>query len=205
MALAPVDLPIDLARPIPDRIARFLDDAAMLIDRFIDVHKDNPVAGFVPSDYVLVYRVLESLRQSPIAAGLEFCEWGSGMGVIADLASMLGFNAVGIEIERRLVESARELAAAFRLPVQFACGSYVPDDYVPDVDDDPSHVMTLEPGRAAYDELGLDPSDFDVIFAYPWPGEDDVVTSLFEQAAARGAVLLTFHGQDGVLLRRKVR
>ena len=50
-----------------------------------------------------------------------------------------------------------------------------------------------------------EPNDFDCIFAYPWPGEDDVVTSIFDAYAARGAVLLTFHGQDGLIARRKSR
>jgi hypothetical protein len=205
MALAPFDLPFDASRPIPQRVRTFLDDAAARIDAFIEQYKDDPVAGFVPSDYEAVYRAFAALRQSPSAGGDEFCEWGSGIGVITCLAAMLGYDAVGIEIDKRLVAASRKFAAKYRLPVQFVCGSYVPNDYRPPEDDDPSHVMTMDQGRAAYDELGLDPDDFEVIFAYPWPGEDDVVTSLFDDCAARGAILITFHGQDGLMLRRKTR
>jgi hypothetical protein len=89
--------------------------------------------------------------------------------------------------------------------VEFVHGSYVPDGHESEHDFDESHVMTLEQGHAAYEELGLDPDDFDCIFAYPWPGEDDVVTAVFDRYASRGALLMTFHGQDGMLIRRKVR
>jgi len=204
MSLATLAIEVNHHRPIPAKVREFLADAALRIDAFIEEHKDNPVAGFVPSDYEQVYRALASLRESA-ACGEEFCEWGSGIGVIACLAAMLGFDAVGIEIDQRLVSTSCKLAADYQLPVQLARGSYVPDDFRAEEDFDDSHVMTLEHGRAAYEELGLGPDDFEVIFAYPWPGEDDVVTSLFDRCAARGAVLVTFHGQDGLLLRRKVR
>lgn len=204
MALASLEIKLDHQRPIPEKVREFLADAAVRIDAFIEEYKDDPVAGFVPSDYEVVYQALASLRESG-AGGDEFCEWGSGLGIIAGLAAMLGYDSVGIEIDRRLVLASRQLAADYHLPVQLIQGSYVPDDFRPEEDADESHVMTLEHGRAAYEELGLDPDDFEVIFAYPWPGEDDVVTALFDQCAARGAVLMTFHGQDGLWLRRKVR
>ena len=41
--------------------------------------------------------------------------------------------------------------------------------------------------------------------AYPWPGEEQVIFDLFTDYAAVGALLLTYHGQDGVRLARKVR
>ena len=203
MALASLDLVIDPSRPIPPRVQDFLADASARVEAFIDSTLDDPVAGFVPSNYPMVYRALEAVRDH--AAGKEFCEWGSGLGVIACMASMLGFDAVGIEIEPRLVAESASLARDHQLNVQFVRGSYVPDGDVPEQESDEAHVMTLEPGRAAYEELGLDVDDFDCIFAYPWPGEDDVVTNIFKRHAARGAVLVTYHGQDGLLVRRKVR
>lgn len=202
MALALLDLAIDHSRPVPSRVRGFLDDAARRVEQFIEGTLDDPVAGFVPSDYVMVYRMLEAVRGQ---TGPEFCEWGSGLGVITCLAAMLGFDAVGIEIEPRLVDASRRLALDHALNVEIVCGSYVPDGHVPVVELEGDYVMTLEHGRAAYEELGLDPDDFDCIFAYPWPGEDDVVTELFHRYAARGAVLVTFHGQDGLLVRRKVK
>lgn len=190
---------------VPPRVQQFIAAAAARTDQFIERHKDHPAAGFVPSDYVQVYRALRNMHneEAGLLPGHSFCEWGSGMGVIATLAAMIGFDSIGIEIDARLVQESQQLAHAHNVPVQFICGSYVPDGHHCEEDFDESHVMTLEQGRAAYDELGMEPDDFDCIFAYPWPGEDDVVTAIFDRYAARGAVLVTYHGQDGLLVRRK--
>jgi hypothetical protein len=99
VALALLDPAIDQSRPIPTRVRGVLEDAAVRVEQFIEGTLDDPVAGFVPSDYDLVYRTLEMVRNQ---TGPEFCEWGSGLGVITCLAAMLGFDAVGIEIEPRL-------------------------------------------------------------------------------------------------------
>lgn len=201
-ALSIVDLAIDQSRPVPTRVQGFLDDAMNRVEQFIEENLDDPIATFVPSDYAMVYRALAAVRDQ---SGPEFCEWGSGLGVIACLAAMLGFDAVGIEIEQRLIDASRALAKDHKLNVEFFCGSYVPDGHVPAMELENDSVMTIEHGRAAYDELGLDPDDFDCIFAYPWPGEDDVITELFDRYAARGSLLVSYHGQDGLMVRRKVR
>ncbi len=54
-------------------------------------------------------------------------------------------------------------------------------------------------------DLDLEPEDFDLVYAYPWPGEEKVIFDLFESCASVGALLLTFHSQDGLRLQRKVR
>ena len=52
--------------------------------------------------------------------------------------------------------------------------------------------------------LGLEVRDFDLIFAYPWPNDEELTASLFERFAAPGALLLTYDETDAVRLRRKV-
>jgi hypothetical protein len=56
----------------------------------------------------------------------------------------------------------------------------------------------------AYQQLGLGPDEFDLIFAYPWPDEERVTDNLFEHYAAEGAVLLTYHGVEDLRFRRKL-
>ena len=51
---------------------------------------------------------------------------------------------------------------------------------------------------------GLTPDDLDVVYAYPWPDEEAVTAELFERYAGTGAILLTYHGGDGIRARRKV-
>ena len=46
-------------------------------------------------------------------------EWGSGLGVIACLASCAGFDAVGIEIEPKLVEMSKDIAHDHKIDAEF--------------------------------------------------------------------------------------
>jgi hypothetical protein len=151
---------------------------------------------------VPVFLALQALRQHEPQA-LRLLEWGSGFGVVTGLAAWLGFDAHGIEIDATLVRAAEQLLAAHRLRATFACGSFVPDDY-----DAGRHVdletRTVLGHPAAYDELGRDLDDFDVVFAYPWPTEEALYCDLFHRRADHGAVLITYSRQEGVRAYRKL-
>ena len=138
--------------------------------------------AFVPSDFTAAYLALRALEESDLAPGRSFCEWGSGFGVAACLAAMLDFDACGIEAEEELVECARRLADDYGLPVQFACGSFLPAGKVADGE----YAWLITDGRCGHRELGLDPEDFDVIYAYPWPDEERLTAELFAQRGAAG-------------------
>ena len=58
-------------------------------------------------------------------------------------------------------------------------------------------------GADAYEDLGLDVDDFGLIFAYPWPGDEQVLEDLFDQYAATDSVLLTFHGIEDLKVQIK--
>lgn len=189
---------------IPPRVAGLIADALERIAAFDD-ERPAAIPAFIPSDFEQVYRALAAVQAAGLAAGHRFIEWGSGIGAITCLAERLGFDAVGIEIEPALVEMAESLAAAHGIEVQFACGSFLPPGAEPRIDHLASIAWLATDGPDGYAELDLDPDDFDVVFAYPWPGEEQVIFDLFADCAAVGALLLTFHGQDGVRLQRKVR
>ncbi len=186
---------------VPHDVRTFLGEAERRIEEF---NGECRVPGFIPSDYGRVYRVLRDLAAGSLAPGTRFCEFGSGFGVVAGLAAMLGFDASGIEIEPELVDAARQLADDFALPVEFVCGSFIPPGGE-DCADGVRNTFSWLTVHAddAYGELGLDPDDFDVIFAYPWPDEESVIERLFDRYAGVGAVLVTFHGGDDIRLRRK--
>ncbi len=126
---------------------------------------------------------------------------------------MLGFEVCGIEIERCLVDASRRLADDFGLLVEFVHGSFVPsgaeayaeEAYAEEAyaDNNVVSFWLATDADDAYDELGLDPNDFDVVFAYPWPGEEGLIASLFEKYAAEEALLLMYDNFNSVL-RRKV-
>ena len=207
--MAPVDIDISInGSVLPDDVVAFLREADLRVSQFV---KNSPlrVTGFVPSDFVTVYHSLRAITEANLARGTSLCEWGSGFGVVASLAAMLEFKASGIEVERGLVDASRRLADDFGLPVEFVHGSFVPSGAEADVEEAYADTSTeyfwlVTDADDAYDELGLDPDDFDVVFAYPWPGEECLITSLFENYAADGALLLTYNQYDSLQLQRNV-
>ena len=44
--------------------------------------------------------------------------------------------------------------------------------------------------------------EFDLVFAYPWPDEEALIEGLFEGHARAGAMLLTYHADSTLRLRR---
>ncbi len=196
-----VDLTLSInAAPLPRDVRAFLREADRRIERF---QIERTIPGFVPSDFARAYGALRALAAGDVARGNLFCEWGSGFGVVACLAAMLDFDAYGIEIEDELVDAAQRLAEDFGLPVEFVCGSFIPRGGAACLDaGDEFAWLTTDEGNPL-EELGLDPEDFDVVFAYPWPDEEDVVAALFERHAGAGALLVTYHEGENLYLRRK--
>ena len=187
----------------PDEVRTFLADADRRVEEFQEAHVRDPIPGFVPCDFERVYEGLRTIVGKGMAPGASFLELGSGMGVVACLAAMLDMESTGIEIEPELVAASEELATVHGLEVEFVCGSYVPTggDWLTD---EVEEFAWIESGGAdAYELLGLDLDDFDLVFAYPWPGEESLVRELFDAYGAGGAMLLTFNGVEDLRLYRK--
>ncbi len=203
MRLIDLDLPVRAGEAVlPRDVRAFLREAERRIERF---QATSRVPGFVPGDYVGTYHVLQYLEATNLAPGTRFCEWGSGFGVVTCLAAMLGFEAYGIEIAAELVDAARELAADFDLPVQFARDSFIPVGGEVCLDADGAFSWLTTDAGGAEEEFGLAVDDFDIIGVYPWPDEMRVMGELFRRYAAVGAVLVTYDGIEGFRLRRKIR
>lgn len=201
MALEDVEVIID-TRVVPDDVRAFIADADQRIEAWMTDQAKRTPLGFVPSDFIRVYAALHDIVERGLAPGRSLLEWGSGFGVVASMATWLDLDAHGIEIIPDLVEASEQLASDHELPSQFHVGSFVPSegeeltDAVPD-----SHW--LETGRAAYGEIGLDIDDFDIVFAYPWPGEEEVTAALFERYGQDDGILVTYHGYEGIKVRRR--
>lgn len=193
---------------LPDDVLAFLREADSRVSQFVHNHPIC-VTGFVPSNFVTVYRGLQAITKANLASGPSLCEWGSGFGVVSSLAAMLEFNVCGIEIDGGLVDVSRRLADDFALPVEFVHGSFIPpgaEAYAEEAcaANDGKYFWLVTDADDAYGELGLDPDDFDVVFSYPWPGEECLITTLFEKYAAEEALLLLYDCYDSLRLVRKV-
>ena len=204
MAVVELELPIP-REPLPHEIEEFLDEAGSRVDEYLQTVRVRQ-SSFVPSDFHVVYDALRIVVERNLAPGHRFCEWGSGLGVVACLASLLEFDSCGIEIQEHLVDAARELADEFELSVDFIAGSFVPSGGESRVDESfqvDAHWIDGEADHS-YDELGIAPDEFDVFFAYPWPGEEHVISELFDFCAAEGALLVMYTAMDGVRMQRKM-
>lgn len=153
---------------IPDSVRRLIHAAA--VER-----KGVNCFDFVPSDYEAVWKVLCEIRgRFEESAEPSFCEWGSGLGVVTGMAEILGFRALGIEIDATLAEQSRELLTSQGLKATIVTGSY------------------LEMLHTA-----------DVIFVYCWPSRMVETEQHFIDAAPENTLLLICHGASDVRCRTK--
>ena len=172
-----------------------------LRDRLLALPGDDR-RGYVGSELTAVDRVLSRIQAEDLMRGPLFCEWGSGLGGVCGVAALCGFTALGIEIQGELVHCARSLAEDLQLSSVFAEGTFLlPGDE--DLAASATHTQLAFDGHA-WDELELAPEDCDVVFAYPWPGEEALMDGLFARHASPDALLLTFHDRDRVLVQRKL-
>jgi predicted RNA methylase len=188
------------ARPVPEAVRTALFAAAEEVHaRHARGARAARFDTFVPTDYAAAFTELVGLR--PRAD--RFVELGAGAGVVTILADLLGYEAYGIEIDPRLVEEARHLAAQFSSRAEFVQGSFFPPGERDRVELlDPTFHTETE-GRDAWAELGLELRDFDLIYSYPWPGEEDLHDELFRRHARRGAWLLRYGSRDGFVVRQR--
>lgn len=188
------------AEPGPElraRLRRVCEEGWDLFDRFDHDVRQHGFHPFVAADYETVLAALVSVR----APGMRFLEWGSATGVITIMADLLGFDAYGIELDGGLVEQARDLARRTGSAATFTAGSFLPTGYTWTDPAGDHRLGTIGRGDSGYLKLGMALEDFDVVFGYPWAGEEPMMLDLMRAYGGAGARLL-LHGADGVTVHR---
>ena len=163
-------------------------------DRFALEVREQHFHPFVAADYEVVLKALSAHR----GPGLRFLEWGSASGVITIMADLLGFEAYGIELDSSLVATARGLAEKFGSGARFAAGSFLPTGYRWRPSDGDGRTGTVGAGTSGYLQLGRSLDDFDVVFGYPWGGEEAMMLDLMASYGRPDALLLLHTVNDGV-------
>lgn len=189
------------AGALPAEVRAFLADADARIDTFFEQRRHLEKIGFYPSDYELGYRMLKALRTDERQV---MCEWGSGFGVVAGLAAMLGYDATAIEIDARLNVLARAFLADHELDVRLLEGSFIPEDYARTERLSDLETITVMTGADVYGDSDVEVEDFEIVFAYPWPNEEPQYCDMFDRFADYGAVLVTYSLSEGMRVYRKV-
>lgn len=190
--LRPAEAVLDPALRV--RLTALFRDGRDLWERFdVDVRR-REWHPFVPGNYESILGAVLAHRGSRPAG--KFLEWGSGMGVVTIMADLLGFEAYGIELDADLVRVARELAARHGSDARFVQGSFLPADYRWRSLSGDERTGTIGAGESAYPELGCLLEDFDLVFAYPWDGEEALMRDLMERHGNRRGSFLV-QGSEG--------
>ena len=175
------------------QLAALVDEGWEIFERFDADVRQKRFHPFVAADYD---RVLATLR-TVCAPGLRFVEWGSATGVIAIMASLLGCESYGIELDPSLVRVARQLAARFGSSATFAEASFLPAGYRWRPSTGDGRQGTIGDGPSAYPIIGHALDEFDLVYAYPWGGEEPLMLDVMRTYGRPGARLL-MHGDGGV-------
>jgi hypothetical protein len=196
---------------VPDLIVDYLVEADRRIDELFDSERNKRTPKFIPSNHELFYAALAYITERDMPLGRVYCEWGSGVGVGTCIASLLGYEAYGIEIEPSLADMSRDLAADSGIDVEIIEGSYIPDGFESygGVGGEglvlPENFIGGEAGGAApsYEGMTFATDEIDVFFVYPWPGEQEFMQELFGALACEGAILIAYYGDNEICAYRK--
>ena len=195
---------------IPDKVITMLAEAEQRCDAFFEAGLDRRYPRYLPSNPEKVFAAIATLKESGLLRGKVFCEWGSGFGIATCMASLIGFEAYGIEIEDGLVKLSTELARDLSIPAEYLCTSYLPEGYeecegIGGKDLLPPQATTS--GGAIIDTTplydGLDPGEVDLFFVYPWPGQEEFMMDLFDEIASEDAILLIYQADGETTVHRQ--
>ncbi|RMF43470.1 MAG: hypothetical protein D6753_05020 [Planctomycetota bacterium] len=136
-------------------------------------------------------------------SGLRFVEWGCGFGGVTGAAALLGMQAVGIEAQDFLCRQAARLWQDHAVAATVWSGNFLPRGaenlWLPH---EPRVALDVS-APDVYEKTGTSPQDFDLFFAYPWPGEERFIERVFDEFARGGAYLLLYRGPYHLELWRK--
>jgi hypothetical protein len=187
-----------LDRELNARIDTLCEEGREYWHRFDAEVRQDDWHPFVPADYDAVRAALVSLRKP----GRRFLEWGSATGVITIMADLLGFDACGIELDSSLVDVGRDLATRSHSNARFSTGSFIPMGWEWKHSGGNGRHGTIGQGASGYLELGHALDDFDVVYGFPWMGEEPMMLDLMRDHGGEDAHLVLHTAQDGTMTYR---
>ena len=128
MPIEEIDLKIE-GDKLPGKVKNYLKEANQRIDELFETERNRKVPRFIPCNDELLYHWLSAISNSDLCLGKVYCEWGSGYGVGTCLASLLGYESYGIEIEPSLIKASRKLAQDSNISVTIIERDYMPEGF----------------------------------------------------------------------------
>lgn len=201
--MQPIEVPRSVFdAPLPPEVRCWVGEAQRRIQAFQDRWDRPQIEQFVASDYELVYQTFDWIERTRLAPGRRFLEWGCGFAVVSCLAARIGWDVMGVEAEADLMAEARRTVAQWAQPVELVHGNFLPPG-AEQTADDPTLPSLGHAVASAYQTHGVELDDFSIVFAYPWPGEEDFLAGVFQRHAAPGAILVLFCGPYDIRLWRR--
>lgn len=210
MPIKEIDLKIE-EKKLPEKVKNYLREANLRIDKLFETEKNRKVPRFIPCNDELLYHWLSAIKDSDLCLGQVYCEWGSAYGVGTCLASLLGYESYGIEIEASLIEASKKLAEDSNISVTIIERDYMPEGF--ECYEGSGGAELIRPEnftyrersglRPSYEGMDADLDEVDLFFIYPWPGEQEFVLEFFQAIAADGALCLIYLGDDEFGLYQK--
>jgi len=96
------------------------------------------------------------------------------------------------------VETARALATRFESGARFVAGSFLPSGYAFKPDPTAAWTAVDDRGESGYVKFGRALDDFDVVFGYPWGGEQGMMLDLMRRYGNPDGLLLLHSVEHGV-------
>ena len=201
------------ASPLDGEVRGLVDAAGKRFEQFHAEKLNKRYPRYIASDPAQVYAALKWVTDRGLAPPEgKFIEWGSGFGIATGMAALLGYEATGIELRQGLVAIARELLESQGIEAEFLCTSYIPEGYIEyeipggcDLVPDDSFGHQLEGGPVYQDEHeDIDIAEVDLFYAYPWPGEQEMMLKLFDAVAGPDAILVAYYGDSEICIYRKL-
>lgn len=149
------------------------------VAKSITSNKATELPQFHAADGHIIWPLLQSLFERTDLKENSICyELGSGLGLVTMMAATLGMRATGIEIEKVLVDKARDIAKQFQVNARFM------------------HADIFQLPKKYYQRV-------DLFFGYPWPAQTESFIELFDYAAKPGALFFCYHGGLNYQILRK--
>lgn len=208
MPIKECDLHVDVdANAVSREIRQWIQFARRYIAAFWDRNPHLRKTEFIECDFEYAAEAIMACRSNNLIAGNRFVEWGCGFGVVAGIASRLGMESVGIEAEGFLCEAARRLqledpgrrclareGALVASGAEVWHGNFLPAGASSLILPEEPRVAASHTVASAYEDRGVDITQFDCFFVYAWPGEEHFLKSVFERSAAPNALLILYRG-----------
>lgn len=199
------EIPFDVrSEELPLAVQAWLRTARARIELYWDRFREKPLPQYIECDFDYVSAALLTCVERGLVDGRLFCEWGCGFAVVAGVAGLLGLDAIGIEAEEFLCTEARQLLEKAAVPAEVWQGNFLPRGAAKLAEDTDPLVSLTHDIPPAYEQYDMSLSDFAIIFAYPWPGEEHFLKAVFNRFARPNALMLMYRGPYHVELYRKV-